>query len=67
MFSKEATMKREPSWRDLGRSAADLLKSLDIDLRGCSAGTDTNGPGPKPRSRKVSPVKPPPGFPRDWW
>ncbi|MEV6635864.1 hypothetical protein AB0M54_34450 [Actinoplanes sp. NPDC051470] len=55
-------MKREPSWRDLGRSAAELLKSLDLDLRGCSAGTDTTGP-----ARKVSPPKPPrPGFPRDW-
>jgi hypothetical protein len=45
-------MRREPSWLDLGRTAAKLLKSLDPDLRGCSDGTDVNRR--KPTGRKPS-------------
>jgi hypothetical protein len=56
---------REPSWRDLGRSAADLLRSLEIDLRGCSAGTDSQA-GTKAK-RTTGESIPWPGTPGKRW
>jgi hypothetical protein len=56
-------MRREPSWLDLGRTAAELLKSLDPDLRGCSDGTDVNRE--KPTGRKP-PWPATPGSPVRW-